>query len=112
MATSDNIKSTVQPALRDTKSTLREATHSASSGAKEKIDSLKATADRFASDTTPRVREALDQVSEVASDLYNRANSWISQGNNKNYGLVALVATVGILGFVLGHSLNTSSNES
>jgi ElaB/YqjD/DUF883 family membrane-anchored ribosome-binding protein len=123
------IKNTAQSALRDTKSTLRDASNTlgsaisnssmnnASSSAinepvskiSDRIESLKDTAQNFANDASPRVKEAYNQVSDVASDLYERASGWLSEGNNKNYGFVAMVAAVGVLGFFLGRGSRSDS---
>jgi ElaB/YqjD/DUF883 family membrane-anchored ribosome-binding protein len=117
MANSD-MKSSAQSAIRDTKNTLRDAssgesssslTSSVTSSISEKFGSLKETAGKFASDASPRVRDAVGQVSDVASDLYSRANTWIGEDTNRKYGIAAMVATVGVLAFFLGRSFSSSS---
>ena len=110
MANSENIKNTAQSALRDTKS-ISGISGGLASGISDKLDSLRDTAERFSSDASPRVREAFEQVSDVAGDLYDRANSWVGKSNSRKYGMVALVATVGVLAFYFGRGFKSSSSS-
>lgn len=68
----------------------------------EKITSLKDAAERFASDASPKISEAVEQVTDVAEDLYSRASSWLKEDRNRTTGVVALVAVAGVFGFFLG----------
>lgn len=107
MASIENTKSSTQSTLRDASS----ESMSSDSATGNRMDSVQDTASRFMSEASPRVREAFDQFSGVAGDVYNRAQTWLGQGNNKNYGMIALVATAGILGFALGRSLGSDRSS-
>ena len=67
--------------------------------------------EKMIDEASPRVRETIDQVSEVASDLYGKASNWLESGNNRNYTFIALAATLGVVGFFVGRGLRSSSNE-
>ncbi len=71
---------------------------------REASDKFRETADRVSSEAGPRVREMMDQASDMAGDFYERASSWLQEGNNRNIGLFALVAAAGLLGFFIGRS--------
>lgn len=71
----------------------------------------KQSGEKFLKEAPPRVREAMDQVSNVASDLYNRTANWLDEGNNRNFAFVALAATAGLIGFFLGRNLRSPDSE-
>jgi len=64
--------------------------------------------EKILNEASPRVRETIDQVSDVANDLYSKASDWLDQGNNRNYGFIALAATAGVIGFLVGRGFQAS----
>jgi hypothetical protein len=90
---------------------LKNATASIQNTSSSMLRDTKQMGEKMIDEASPRVRETIDQVSEVASDLYGKASSWFETGNNKNYTFVALAATLGVVGFFIGRGLRSESNE-
>lgn len=67
--------------------------------------------EKLLNEAKPRVRETIDQVSDAASDIYNRTSNWLDEGNNRNYAFVGLAATAGLIGFILGRVLRSNESE-
>lgn len=115
MANPESIKNTATSTLRDAASTAsstasnlrdtaRDTSHSASQAASK-------MGEKFIDDAAPRMREAYDQVSERASDLYDRANSWLDEGNNRTYGYAAMAVAAGVVGFFVGRGFRSNSSQ-
>ena len=77
-------------------STLRDAKHNL----KDQMD-----------EATPLVRETFGRVSDVASNIYGRASGWLKEGNNRNYGFIALAAATGMIGFFVGRGISRSNSS-
>lgn len=90
---------------------LKNATASIQNSSSSILRDTKQMGEKMMDEATPRVRETIDQVSEVASDLYGKASSWLESGNNKNYTFVAVAATLGVVGFLIGRGLRSDSTE-
>ena len=95
----------------DLKSSASSNLSSVNSSMRDTVRDAKQMGEKALDDASPRVRETIDQFSEVASDLVNRANTWMKQGNNRNYSFVALAAAVGVAGFFIGRSLSSNSSS-
>jgi ElaB/YqjD/DUF883 family membrane-anchored ribosome-binding protein len=88
--------------------------NTAQSNLRDASNEVRETSESLLNEATPRAREALEQISATASDLYGRANrfvgEWTEKGNNRTYGMIALVAGAGLLGFALGRNLGSRSS--
>jgi ElaB/YqjD/DUF883 family membrane-anchored ribosome-binding protein len=98
-------------ASSDFKSTASDL-KSVNSSVRDTMRDAKNMGEKAMDDTSPRIRETIDQFTDVASDIMNRANTWMKQGNNRNYSYVAMAAAVGVAGFMIGRSMNSSSKLS
>lgn len=96
----------------DLKSSASSTLSSVNSSARDTMREAKKMGEKVMDESSPRIRETIDQFSDVASDLMSRANNWMKQGNNRNYSYVAMAAAVGVAGFLIGKSLRSSSNAS
>jgi hypothetical protein len=59
-------------------------------------------------EAVPKVRETLSHASDVASDFYSKATSWLGEHSGPNYGWITLAAVTGVVGFFVGRSLRES----
>lgn len=101
MANTSELKNAASSTLSSVSSTARDTMRDAKQMGEKAID-----------DASPRVRETIDQLSDVANDLMNKANTWMKQGNNRNYSFVALAAVVGVAGFFIGRAMHSDASES
>jgi ElaB/YqjD/DUF883 family membrane-anchored ribosome-binding protein len=90
---------------------LKNASSSIQNASSSILRDTKQMGEKMVDEASPRVRETIDQVSEVASDLYGKASSWLESGNNKNYAFIGLAATLGVVGFFIGRGLRSDSTE-
>jgi hypothetical protein len=106
------LKNTASDNLNSTKSSMSSNLSSVGSTVRDTIKDNKNVSelkDRVMDQAGPMVRETIDQVSDVASNLYNKANTWLSTGNNRNYSFIALAAAAGIAGFFIGRGFRNNS---
>ena len=60
--------------------------------------------------TSPSSRHSdLSELSEITGDLYERAQDWLMQNPSRKYGMLAIVAAAGVIGFAVGRSFATES---
>lgn len=81
------------------------------SSASSTLRDTKHFGEKLLNEAKPRVREKIDQFSDVASDYYNRTSNWLEEGNNRNYAFVGMAAVAGLIGFILGRALRSSESE-
>lgn len=67
--------------------------------------------EKLLNEAKPKMRDAYEQVSDTASDLYNRTANWLDEGDNRNFAFVGLAAAAGLIGFFLGRSFRKSDSE-
>jgi hypothetical protein len=67
--------------------------------------------EKIIDEASPRAREAIEQITDIADDIYGKASDWLSEGNNRNYSLVVLAASAGILGFILGRGVKRDAGR-
>jgi ElaB/YqjD/DUF883 family membrane-anchored ribosome-binding protein len=102
-STASDIKSTANSTLSSVNSSVRDTVRETKHMGEQLRDRI--------DEATPRVRETIDQFSNVASDLYGRASTWMKTGNNRDYSFIAMAAAAGLVGFFVGRSFRSSSSS-
>jgi len=106
------LKSTASSIKSEAKSAVNSNLSAVKSTVGDTLRDAKSAGEKFLADASPKVREQWEQFQDVAGDFYKKANTWMEQGNNRNYAFLGLAAAVGLAGFFIGRAVSGSSSSS
>lgn len=74
--------------------------------------SIRDASERFnRTDARQRASEVLEDASERASEFYDTASTWVTENYGRSLAAVAVLAAVGVIGYMIGKNARTDFSD-